>query len=131
MKFFIAIMAMLMLSACGMTPSSSPLGDAGQGYQFSDGTEALSDQQREYCSTTSPLLRAALLTAIRVQVPGYPPSGLCTDAEQKLAEEVARQAEKVEGTVDLEQAREDQRRFQEMADEDRDPASSVDDPSAD
>lgn len=81
--------------------------------------ERLEDRQARYCSETSPVARAAMLAVIRSQVPGYPVSGLCTDAEQALAAEIAeRLAELPEGaTIDFEQAIEDQRRFQELNDE--------------
>lgn len=74
--------------------------------------QRLLDSQQDYCATASPAKRAVLLAVIRSQVPTYPESGLCTDAEQALAQELARQLETV-GTVDMEQAMEDQRRAQE------------------
>lgn len=107
-------------------------------YQFGDvtqgGLDAFRTQQANYCTTTSPVLRAALLTAIRSQVPGYPASGLCTDADQALADKIARRmADLPEGaTVSLEQARRDQQRFEEQRDESRDPeaaAESATDPA--
>ena len=115
----IAIQIALLLSACGMSPSSSPIaGTDTPGYQFGDLTGgavgALKAQQQDYCATANPLLRAGLLIAIRSRVPDYPPSGLCTDADKPLAQAIARRlAELPEGAVvTLEQAREDQRRFQ-------------------
>lgn len=76
--------------------------------------DRIKSSQRMYCTETSPVTRAVLLTAIRSQVPLYPASGLCTGVEQALAEELARQLENLpEGTViDLERAIEDQRRFE-------------------
>lgn len=78
--------------------------------------DRLKQRQQDYCAETSPILRAASLAVIRSKVPGYPVSGLCTDAEQALADEVARRmAELPEGkTIDFDQAVEDQRRYKEQ-----------------
>ena len=105
MRLVILLIAVLALTGCASTPDD--------GYQFGDGSKALLGYQRDYCATTSPLLRAGLLIAIRSQVPDYPPSGLCTDAEQVLQAEIARQvADLPEGAVvSVEQARKDQERF--------------------
>lgn len=91
-------------------------------------SESLLERQRGYCTETSPATRAVALAVIRSQVPGYPVSGLCTDAEQALAEEIARQiADLPAGAViDIEQAREDQRRFEEMTDAGADPETPQD-----
>lgn len=76
-------------------------------------TGRLADAQRNYCSEADPAARAVALAVIRAKVPDYPASGLCTDAEQALAQKIAEQAEQMpEGaTIDLEQARRDQARF--------------------
>lgn len=75
--------------------------------------ERLKASQATYCNEADPVRRAVLLAVIRSKVPGYPPSGLCTDADQLLADEIARRlAELPEGaTIDIEQARADQERF--------------------
>ncbi|GEK48445.1 hypothetical protein HPA02_27280 [Bisbaumannia pacifica] len=96
--------ALLGLSACASI--DTPL----------DGSyKAIKDRQSNYCAEASPERRAVLLAVIRSQVPGYPPSGLCTDADQAIADEIARRlAELPDGAViDIEQAIEDQERFQE------------------
>lgn len=95
------VVALTVLAGCATTEGRS------------DAYESLKARQAAYCAEASPMRRAAVLAVIRSQVPEYPPSGLCTDAEQALAEEVARQAAKLpEGaTVDLEQAQRDQERF--------------------
>lgn len=101
--------AALALAGCAVTPDDYQFGDVSAGAY-----KAMRAQQQDYCATASPLLRAGLLTAIRSRVPDYPPSGLCTDADQALQAEIARRvADLPDGaTVTLEQAREDQRRFQ-------------------
>jgi len=122
MKTMFALPLIFALAGCSaMSPSSSPLAGSTEQrtqetYQLGDVTNDVSerflDRQAEYCATTNPYLRAALLSLIRSRVPGYPPSGLCTDTEQAVAEEVARQLKTAEGIVDIEQARRDQARFQ-------------------
>ena len=110
MKIFLIAIAIALLAGCATTP------DDGQ-YQFGEITgSAFSDFrafQTGYCTTASPVLRAVALSLIRARVPGYPPSGLCTDAEQALADELARQVADLEQgeTIDLEQAIADQERF--------------------
>lgn len=99
MRFVIALTAMFLLAGCA-------------GYQFGDASTALLDRQRAYCAETDPGARAVALAMIRAEVPGYPASGLCSDAEQALAEEIAERAGDGEA-IDLEQARKDQERFQE------------------
>lgn len=127
-RMLLAVLAALALVGCAATPDDG----ADNGYQFGDITggavEAFRTQQADYCTSTSPVLRAGLLIAIRARVPGYPPSGLCTDADKALADAIARRlADLPEGaTVSLEQAREDQRRWQEQVDADADPAAAVD-----
>lgn len=109
----LAVAATLALSGCAATPSQSQnqSDDEDTGYDLS---ERLKQRQASYCAETSPVVRAATLAVIRSQVPGYPVSGLCTDAEQALADEIAEQlADLPEGTtIDFEQAVEDQRRYQ-------------------
>lgn len=89
---------------------------------LNDKSASLTSIQEEYCQTADPNRRAVLLAIIRMQVPGYPPSGLCTDAEKELAEHIADQVVNLP-EVDFEQAREDQRRFQ---DESGDPTTALD-----
>lgn len=100
-KILLALGAALALAGCAATPEGEGLG------------ERIADRQASYCSGTSPVARAAALAVIRSRVPEYPASGLCTDADQALADEIARQLETLpEGAVlDIEQAREDQERF--------------------
>ena len=73
-------------------------------------TSGLGDYQAQYCAESDPVKRAVILAVIRSHIPDYPPSGLCTDAEQVLAEELARRVDSGQ-EVDLEGAMEDQRRF--------------------
>ncbi|CAM3307834.1 hypothetical protein [Halomonas lysinitropha] len=119
-RVIVAVLGALVIAGCA---TSQP------GEQSTSLSERVLARQRTYCTETSPVTRAAALALIRAQVPGYPASGLCTDAEQALAAEIARQLEDLpEGaTIDIEQAREDQRRFQEQGDADTDtqPAPDV------
>ena len=131
MRLLLAAISFSILSALAgcvaMSPSPPVAGegdsdsDSDKGYQFGDISKALLQRQRDYCIETSPVLRAVGLALIRSKVPGYPSSGLCTDAEKKLAEELAKQIDDLpEGnTVDIEQAieqaRKDQKRFLEEA----------------
>lgn len=81
-------------------------------------TSGLGDYQAQYCAESDPVKRAVILAVIRSHVPDYPPSGLCTDAEQALAEELARRVDSGE-QVDIERALEDQRRFLNEVSEER------------
>lgn len=101
-RLILALTLPAALAGCAAQPSEDGL------------SERIADRQRQYCTETSPTTRAVALAVIRARVPGYPASGLCTDAEQALAEEIARQLEELpEGaTIDIEQAREDQQRFE-------------------
>lgn len=105
--------ALLSLALAGCAAEPQP--DTSDDYQVGDVTFGALDRviarQNEYCATASPSRRAVLLAVIRTQVPAYPPSGLCTDAEQALFDELVSQSLEIP-PVDIEQAREDQRRAQ-------------------
>lgn len=105
----VSLAAVTLLAGCASTSSS-------------DTADGLRERQAAYCTETSPATRAVALAVIRAQVPDYPVSGLCTDADQALADELARQLADLPpgATIDLEQAVEDQRRFEEMRDADSD-----------
>lgn len=99
MRYAIVLIALFLLAGCA-------------GYQLGDASTDLLDRQRAYCAETDPGARAVALAMIRAEVPGYPASGLCSDAEEALAKEIADRAG--DGSaIDLEQARKDQERFQE------------------
>lgn len=107
LNVLLTLVLAMTLAGCAAQSTSNTSSD---NYQLGDGFDALMARQAEYCATASPARRAVLLAVIRSQVPMYPVSGLCSDAEQALAEELARQAADLP-PVDMEQAREDQRRF--------------------
>lgn len=109
-KIAVAGFALGMLAGCASGGATSGQGEGSLGL-----SERLEARQARYCRETSPWVRASLLAVIRSQVPGYPVSGLCTDAEQALAKEIAERLEELgpEAQIDFEQAVEDQLRFQE------------------
>lgn len=92
MRYAIIFAVLLMLGGCAGV--QTPLDD---GYQFGD----ISETRRDYCATADPQARANLLAIIRLSGAVIPPSGICTDVDVSVP------------GVDVEQAREDQRRFQE------------------
>lgn len=112
-RLILALIILLLSLLAGCATPSSPQDD---GYQFGDVSSSLLERQRTYCAETNPAARAVALALIRTQVPGYPASGLCSDAEQALAAELAKQLEALpEGaTIDLEQAKRDQQRAREQ-----------------
>lgn len=115
-----AVLLSLTVAGCAAQSQDNTSTDTvDDSYQFGDVTFSALDRliarQDEYCATASPSRRAVLLALIRTQVPTYPPSGLCTDAEQVLFNELARQSLDL-SDVDIEQAREDQRRAREGLD---------------
>lgn len=111
----LSLITSALLAGCAASPSN-------------DVTSTLREKQRTYCSETSPATRAVALALIRSRVPGYPTSGLCTDAQQALAEEISRQLADLPpgAAIDIEQAMEDQRRFEEMNDASGDTQASQD-----
>lgn len=79
------------------------------GYQYGDITTELRARQAAYCLATDPEDRALRVAAIRAMGAPLPPSGACTDIVALVSPE-----ELIDLGVDLEQAREDQRRFEEQ-----------------
>jgi len=117
MKAIIAVSLLALLTACGMTPSSSPI--AGDGYQFGDLTDRVLTLQARYCAETDPRRRAVRLAALRAAGVPVPASGACTDILALIPEPAL--------DVDVEQAETDQRRFEGLSDADTDTAPAADD----
>lgn len=115
------------LSGCSTTPQG-----AEEQYEFGDvsigALDRIDEAQTAYCATANPGRRAVILALIRIRVPEYPASGLCTSAGEALAKEITRRAADLPdgATIDFEQAREDQRRFQEAERESSDSSTTLD-----
>lgn len=104
-----AAFASLILAGCAGNSQDT-------GYQLGDGVGTVITLQARYCATADPERRAVLLGALRLTGLRVPDSGACTDILSLIDP-----AKLVE--LDVEQAREDQRRFQ---GENRDPGSAAD-----
>lgn len=94
----LVLLTVLLLAGCAAAPPG----------ESSDSLlSRLQDRQDSYCATADPAKRAVLLALLRTQVPTYPESGLCTDAEQVVFKELARQVADLP-PVDVDQAVQDQ-----------------------
>lgn len=120
MRIILAILAALSLTACGMTPSSSPIAGDGDGYQFGDITGRVLSLQAEYCATADPRERAFRLAALRAAGVPIPRSGACADILALVPE--------VE--IDTSETEADRERFEGMSNEGGDTTPAADDPSA-
>lgn len=87
MKRTLIIIAITFLTGCSIPRLQD-------GYQLGDLSATAVDStvhvltlQARYCAESDPVARAILLRMIRVAVPGYPVSGLCTDLLDALVEE--------------------------------------------
>lgn len=93
-KGIIGVAAALVLAGCASTP-----GD----YEFGDITGGVLSMQAEYCAEQDPRQRTFRIAALRAAGVPIPPSGACTDILELVPD----------ADADVEQAREDQERFQE------------------
>lgn len=78
-------------------------------YQYGDITKEVRKRQAAYCLETDPNDRAFRVAALRALGAPIPTSGACTEITSLLTPE-----EIIDLDVDVEQAQEDQRRFEEM-----------------
>lgn len=120
-----ALCTVLLLAGCGTTGGvqdndlRSPLDD---GYQPGEFLGLVLDARNIYCATADPYRRALALGVIRYAGWPVPSSGVCTNLLSLMQPgELAALEE-----VDLEQAIEDQKRFQGVGDAGTYPPKSVD-----
>lgn len=93
MRLFIPIAAVAFLAGC-----------AGTDYQPGDITSGALELQARYCAETDPRERAVRLAVLRAAGVAVPASGACTDVLDLVPEKGL--------DVDVEQAEEDQARFE-------------------